>query len=84
MPLPTAAPSALDAYKAAKRAAAKAAKAAKVLDKEIEAIYYAHFSGVQLNIMDIPKVFKAGHAAAAVGGNVQDAVVAAVAALRLN
>ena len=49
------------------------------LDKQIEAIYYRAAAGKQINILDIGKVFKAGHAAAAAGADVEAAIVAAVA-----
>ena len=62
----------------------KRSKADKALDKAIERIYYANCSGVQLNILDIPKVFAAGRAAYALNGNVEAAVLTAVAALRVN
>lgn len=59
-------------------------KAEKKLDAAIERIYYSRCSGVQINIMDIPKVFAAGHAAAAAGADIEAAIVARVAELRLN
>lgn len=63
----------------------KAAKrAARELDARIEAIYYANAQRVQISILDIPKVFRAGHVAAAAGGDVEAAVIASIAALRIN
>lgn len=67
----------------------------KQIDKLIERIYYANCSGIEINIMDIPKIFKAGQAAyagAAVEGAapeqvaaiVRDVIVAYVAAIRKN
>ena len=35
----------------------KRGKLEKALDKEIERVYYKLASGVQVNIMDIPKIF---------------------------
>jgi hypothetical protein len=42
-----------------------ARKASSIADKQIERLYYRHCSGVQIDIMDINKVFLAGHAAIA-------------------
>lgn len=42
-------------------------KAAKAADKRVEAAYYATCNGVQINMMDIPKVFKIGRQAVAAG-----------------
>lgn len=52
----------------------------KALDKLIEQIYYKHASGLQINIMDIGKVFKAGEEAYAAGGDVEQAVKDAIKA----
>lgn len=52
----------------------------KALDKLIEQIYYKHASGLQINIMDIGKVFKAGEKAYAAGGDVEQAVKDAIKA----
>lgn len=51
------------------------------LDKLIEAAYYRNAQGVQINIMDINKVFTAGRAAHAAGTDVEQAVVDAIAQL---
>lgn len=61
-----------------------ATKAEKKLDKEIEAIYYRYGSGVQINIMDIGKIFRAGRDAHARGEPMEPAIVAAIQALRVN
>lgn len=50
----------------------------KALDKLIESLYYKHASGLQINIMDIGKVFKAGEKAYAAGGDVEQAVKDAI------
>ena len=57
---------------------------ARKLDRQIEQIFYATSSGVQIPMLDIPKIFAAGRAAAAAGTDIQTAVVAAVAAVRVN
>ena len=59
-------------------------KAGKALDKEIEQIYYAHCSGIQINIFDIAKVFAAGRAAAAAGTDMTEAILSTVQAVRVN
>lgn len=38
----------------------KEQKALKAIDKQIEQVYYRKCSGIQINIMDITKVFKEG------------------------
>lgn len=53
----------------------KQSRSEKIADKRIEQIYYRTCSGVQIDIMDIGKVFKVGHAAIAEGAN--DDVLAA-------
>lgn len=62
----------------------KRSKAEQALDKQIERIFYTRCAGVQLNVLDIGKVFAAGRAAAATGADLEAAVIAAVAALRVN
>ncbi len=62
----------------------KQGREAKALDKEIERIYYANCSGIQINVMDISKVFKAGREASFAGKDMTAAVVACVQALRKN
>lgn len=57
---------------------------ANKLDKQIEQIFYAHCSGIQINVLDIGKVFAAGRAAAAAGESIEAAVIARVAQLRVN
>lgn len=54
------------------------------IDKQIAAIYLRNCSGVQINVMDIGKIYAAGRSAAAAGGDLEAAVMAAVAALRQN
>ncbi len=54
------------------------------LNKKIEAIYYEKCHGVQINVMDIGKVFAAGRLAAAEGRDIECAVLAFVATVRKN
>lgn len=66
---------------------ARKTKAQKQIDKRVERLYYASCSGVQINIMDIGKVFRAGREAIAIGGDdvaVTAAIVAFVATIRKN
>lgn len=53
-------------------------------DTLIERAYYRVAQGVQINVMDIGKVFAAGRQALAAGGDLDAAVAAAVAQLRQN
>ena len=50
----------------------KEQKAEKLLDKQIEKVYYATCSGVQVNIMDIPKIFRYGRQLIAEGKNLEE------------
>lgn len=45
------------------------------IDTEIERIYNNHFTGKEINVFDIGKVFKAGRDAYANGQDVEHAVV---------
>lgn len=56
-------------------------------EKRIEQAYYRSCSGVQIDIMDIGKVFKAGHAALLAGADeagLEKAVVDFVQTIRRN
>ena len=54
------------------------------LDAEIESIYYANCSGIQISVLDIGKVFDAGRKAAAEGKDLKEAIVAFVETIRKN
>lgn len=56
----------------------------QAIDREIERIYYRVGQGVQIGVLDIGKVYDAGRAAALAGGNLEAAIVAAVALYRKN
>lgn len=43
--------------------------AAKKIDKRIEAAFYANFNGVQVSVLDIPKIFRVGREALALGAD---------------
>jgi hypothetical protein len=55
--------------------ASKKTKAEKHIDKQIEAVYREHCSGVQINMLDIPKVFDEGRKAIAEGRDLKTAIV---------
>jgi nucleoid DNA-binding protein len=63
---------------------AKQSKAEKLLEKEIEKIYYANCSGIQISIMDIGKVFAAGKKAKLEGKDIKEAIVSFVETIRQN
>jgi len=54
------------------------------LDDEINTLYKKHGNGVQVGVMDLSKIFKAGKDAAAAGTSVEDAIIAAIAKYRVN
>jgi hypothetical protein len=54
------------------------------LDSQIEKEYYAQGSGVQINIMDITRIFSDCRAAVGAGTSLKDAVAAAIAKYRQN
>ena len=53
-------------------------------DKLIESTYYATCSGIEIGLMDIGKVFAAGHKALAEGANLAQTIVAFVETIRQN
>lgn len=59
------------------------------LDKRIERLYYARCRGIEINVMDIGKVFKAGAASVLAKPNISDdelgqAIYDFVQTIRLN
>lgn len=54
------------------------------IDQEIERQWYAQASGVQVPIMDIPKIFADCRKAHTEGVSIEDAVKAAAAKYRVN
>lgn len=60
------------------------AKRQDAIDKAIEAAWYKLASGVQVNIMVIPTIFRECREAIVGGKSVDEAVAAAVAKYRLN
>ena len=59
-------------------------QATRRLDRQIENIFNDRCRGVQIPVLNIPKIFAAGRAAAAAGGDVEAAIVEAAQALRVN
>lgn len=56
----------------------------KQIDKLVEAAFKQYGNGVQIPMMSIPDIYKAGHDAYAAGQDIKDAVKAAVENLRKN
>jgi hypothetical protein len=59
----------------------------KAADRRIELIYYRACSGIQINVMDISKVFAVGHKAIAEGADdaaLEVAIVTFVNTIRKN
>lgn len=59
-------------------------KANKALDKEIDRIYREDCSGIQISMMDVPKVFEVGYKAHADGVDMKEAIVKYVQSIRKN
>jgi O-acetylhomoserine/O-acetylserine sulfhydrylase-like pyridoxal-dependent enzyme len=57
---------------------------AKQIDDQITAIYCRRFQNVEINIMDIGKVYAAGRQAVAEGRDIETAIVARVATLDIH
>ena len=62
----------------------KQTKAEKAMDKLIEQTYYAVANGVQVNVMDIRKIFAESRALILSGSTPEAAVTSVVAKYRLN
>ena len=60
------------------KATRAAAKAAKAVDERINRIYMRNCSGIQIDIMDISKVFKVGREAVANNPGIDDTVLTGV------
>jgi hypothetical protein len=56
----------------------------KEIERLIEVTYYKHGHGVQIDIMDIPKIFKIGEKAIADGKDLEEAIKQAIELLRRN
>lgn len=63
---------------------AKQSKADKALDREIDQLYRESCSGIQINIMDIPSVFRVAKEARAQGKDMREAIVNFVQSIRKN
>lgn len=58
--------------------------AAKKLDTEISKLYHESCNGIQINMMDIPKVFEAAKKARTEGRDMKEAIVSFVQSIRKN
>ena len=63
---------------------AKQSKADKALDREINKLYHENCSGIQINIMDILKVFAAARSARAEGRDMKEVIISFVNSIRKN
>ena len=63
---------------------ARKSKADKLIDAEINKIYCQTFSGVQVNIMELPKIFQVGKKAYLAGEDIKAAMIAYVETIRKN
>lgn len=59
-------------------------KADKQIDQRIEAIYYRTCSGIQIDILDISKIYRVGKTAILAGQDPEPAIVAFVQTIRKN
>jgi hypothetical protein len=54
------------------------------IDREIERCFYLHGRNVQISVLKIGTIYEAGRAAALAGGDLEAAVIAAIALVREN
>lgn len=59
-------------------------KAEKALDNQIDALYREHCCNIQINIMDVPRVFEHARKAHAEGKDLKEAIVSFVNSIRKN
>lgn len=59
-------------------------KEQKRIDNLVEASFYRHAQNVQIPVLDLSKVHAAGVAAAQAGGDIDAAMIAAIAQYRRN
>lgn len=63
---------------------ARQTKEEKRIDKEIEVAYYKHGTNVEISVLDIGKIYSAGHAASKEGKSVEESVKASIGLYRQN
>ena len=63
---------------------ARQTKEAKRIDNAVDAAFKTHGNNIQFNIMDLGKIHDAGVAAGQAGGDIDAAVIAAIAKYRQN
>lgn len=56
----------------------------KEIDQAIERLFYRHAQNVQIPVMDLSKITRAGKDAHAAGQDMEPAIIAAIAAVREN
>jgi len=63
---------------------AKQTRQEKARDRLIQQTYSKYGGNVQINILDIPKIYQIGHAALIAGLDLDEAIQAAIAQFRQN
>lgn len=63
---------------------ARQSKAEKELDREINKLYNENCSNIQVNIMDIPKIFAHAKRARAEGRDMREEIISFVNSIRKN
>ena len=63
---------------------ARQSKADKALDREIDKLYRENCANIQINIMDIPRIFAEAKKARTEGRDMKDAIVSFVNSIRKN